>query len=380
MSYDRQIDQTCQHVVLNEALFIDDNRQTIFPARPIASGSQVKLFLNGATEVPRTGVQTKPASTSSKGGPFRIQTGVNDKFQIKVDQSAVLREVVLPPASSLTVDQLVRILNEASLGVVFSNAKGRLHLEGKLSGPSYSFMLPPTCTAASTLGLNTNRESRGKDVYPGWSLISTIRASDQQPIRYVLFDRPLRSSDDFVELSYATIQQECRRCGGLGVENDWRYDARGDVVKARDEALLIQECLKIFYTRLGSNPFHSWYGTNLLDHVGQKIAVASLIQNFITADINQAFARWQSIKRQQESVVGQVLSNAEYPFRLLSVEVRQSVDDVTVFFVSVKVQNRSGQVVLIDRGLSVPEPQDLLGSTAQQGVFRQSLQNYVLTG
>jgi hypothetical protein len=275
---------------------------------------------------------------------------------------------------------MVRLLNEARLGVYFTNTEGHVEVTGTVSGGRASFYLTSGCTLGSILGLTVNREYRGKDVLPGWYLINAPNVLSDRPLRYIVFEQPLRTNADFVEISYATIQQECRRCGGTGVENDWRYTTTGDVVEVRDEALLIQELLKLFYTEEGSNPFHDWYGTRLLDQIGQKIAVGSFIQNLIVADLYRAFGRWQSIKRQQEISIGQDVSDEEYPFRLLSVNVEQSKQDPTVFFVGVTVQNRSAKPIVIERGIRVPPPADLLGATQQQGIFRQSLSNYVLSG
>lgn len=379
MSYDRQIDQICQHTVVNEALYMEDDQRTINPTRSIAAGSNVRLVINGDTDVPAAGLRLPPSATGLRVGPFRIVAGVNDRFQVRVNQSQTLREVVIP-AATLTVDQIIRPLNEARMGLTFFNSGNRVGFRSNTEGAKASLFIPGTATLASTLGVASNLEYRGKDVFPAWSLVAASRTNNLWPYRYIVFDRPLRSNGDFVQLTYTTVQQECRRCGGVGVENDWRYTRTGDVVEVRDEALLIQECLKLFYTEEGSNPFHAWYGTRLLDQIGQKITVGGLVQNLIVSDIYRAFNRWQSIKRQQEVAVGQDVSDEEYPLRLLSVDVTQSNSDPTVFFVNVTVQNRSAKAVVINRGLRIPEPQDLLGSTQQQGLMRQSLRNYVLTG
>jgi hypothetical protein len=230
------------------------------------------------------------------------------------------------------------------------------------------------------LGISVNREYRGKNVVPGWYLLQAPGTVNIRPLRYIVFDQPLRSTIDYVEINYTTVQSECRRCGGTGVENDWRYTVTGDVIQVVDEALLIQEVLKLIFTEIESNPFHTWYGTSLNDQIGRKISVGNLLQNMIIQDIYRAFGRWQSIKKQQEIAIGQFVSDAEYPYRLLNVSVQQSQQDYTVFFVNMTVQNRSQTPIILDRGVRVPQPADLLGSTQEQGIFRESLRNYVLTG
>jgi hypothetical protein len=194
----------------------------------------------------------------------------------------------------------------------------------------------------------------------------------------IMFDTPLRSIGDYVELNYNTIQNQCRRCGGTGVEDDWRYGFNGDTGEVRDEALLIQEIEKDMFTVRGTNPFHTWYGSTINDTVGKKLAFGNFVQNLIVSDVTTTFNRWQSIKTQQQNVVRQFVSDKEFPFRLLSVTIQQSTQDPTVIYVNMTIQNRSTQPIQISRGLKLPLPLDLLGSTQQQGIIRQSLQMPVL--
>ena len=70
MSYDRQIDQVCQHTVVNEAVYVGADRVTIRPLKAIASGSHVQIYLNGATSLPNTGLTKAPAATGTRMGPF----------------------------------------------------------------------------------------------------------------------------------------------------------------------------------------------------------------------------------------------------------------------------------------------------------------------
>lgn len=380
MSYDRKLDQVCQHLVANEALYVTTDRKTIKPLRPISSIQGIKVRLNGALEVPATGVRQAPSGISTRWGTFKIETGVNDTFSFYTNGTSALRQIVVPASAAYSAEQLVHVLNAANTGLIFTTRDSYVRFESPYVGAGAVVFLPSSCTLGAYLGLPTNYEYRGKDICPGWSVIAAPRVLSDRPLQYIVFDKPLRSIADFVELNYPTLQQECRRCGGIGVENDWRYTQTGDVVEVRDEALLIQETLKLFYTEEGSNPFHPWYGTNLLDQIGQKVMLGSLVQNMIVADIYRAFGRWQSIKRQQEIAIGQFVSDSEYPFRLMSVNVEQSQQDPTVFFVSVTVQNRSAQPIVIDRGIRIPQPADLLGSTQQQGIFRDSLRGYVLSG
>jgi len=379
MSYDRQIDQVCPHTVVEEALYLSSDRMTIRPLRPISSLNSVTVRLNGQIEVPSMGVPLPASSMGLKEGPFTIAQGVNDTFAIAVAQGAT-QTVTLPAGSKIPAERIAALFNSSFQGVLFSVMGNKLAFKTLSDGRGASVFVRNTSTLATTLGIQTNREFRGQQNVPGWTLIGDPSALADRPTRLIVFDEPLRSGSCHVEIGYSTIRQECRRCGGTGVENDFRYSNDGEPVVIRDEALLLQELQKDFYTIRGTNPFHTWYGTALLETIGKKLTAGGFVQNLIVSDIYQAFNRWQSIKRQQEERVGQFVSDAEFPFRLLSVDLQQSTQDPTVVFVSITVQNRSNTPIQLERGLRIPQPTDLLGSTAQQGVIRQSLSNYVLTG
>ena len=350
MSYDRQIDQACQHLVTEEALFVSSDRQTVRPLRPISSAISVKVLLNNAIQVPSPGVFLPARSSGTRKGPFSIKPGVSDAFSLIVNQGTT-QTTTLPASNRMSSAQMAAQLNQRFSGVLFSVVDDRIAFESRDTGRGASIFVTGGSTAASLFGFQTNREFRGQQAVPGWTLINDPTTLEDRPTRLIMFDTPLRSGTDFVELSYTTLRQECRRCGGSGMENDWRYDGNGKVIEVRDEALLIQEIQKDIYTIRGSNPFHSWYGTGLIETIGKKITAGNFVQNIIVSDIYTAFNRWQSIKRQQEDDVGQAISDREFPARLLAVNLEQSVQDPTVIFVSVTIQNRSNDPIQLTRGL-----------------------------
>ncbi len=371
MSLDRQIDQVCPHAVYEEALFVGSDRMTIRPLRPVASVASIEVLLNHEVRVPSYGVALPAKSTGTKEGPFTIQTGINDVFRARVNQG--LEQVALFPASNrASVASIADFLNARIRGVWFTEEGGRLAFQSRSVGKPASVFIPATSTLAAAVGIQVNREYRGQQLVPGWTAIGDPATTSDRPTRLVVFDEPLRSGSDFVEINYTTVQQECRRCGGTGVEHDWRYDSQGGVVLTSDENLLIQELRKCFYTTIGTNPFHTWYGTSLVDTIGKKLTAGGFVQNLIVSDLYQAFSRWQSVKRQQEEKVGQEVTDKEFPFRLLSVDLQQSTKDPTVVFVNVTVQNRAGDSIPLNRALKIPQPYALLDSPAQ-AVANQNL-------
>lgn len=361
MSFDRDINQICPHLVAEEALYLSADRQTIRPLRPISSSTSVNVFLNHAVQVPSSGVQTSAKVTGVRRGPFTVSTGVNDTVQIIVNQGSP-QTVMLPAVNKMSAIQVAGRLNQQLTGVTFSVVNESLSVSTVTSGPGSSILFTAASTASPLFGINVNREFRGQQLVPGWTLVTDPTTLADRPTRLVVFDTPLRSDSNFVELSYSTIREECRRCGGSGFENDWRFDVNGKQIEIRDEDLLIQELQKAFYTIRGSNPFHADYGTGLIEAIGKKLSAGGFTQNLIVADIHQQFNQWQGIKKQQEESVGQPVSDREFPLRLLSVNIQQSSSDPTVIFVDITVQNRSNDPIQLTRGLKIPQALQLATS------------------
>ena len=379
MSYDRQLDQVCPHTIASEAIFPDPDSRTVRPLRPIAAQGSVAVKLNGDIPVPASGVMQEGSVLSARQGPFVINAGVNDRVILRVaglpDQT-----LIAPSTSGITAARLANHLNPLVSGVIFFDSNGRLGLRTAVKGKAAAFLTGTGSTLLASIGIPVNREYRGLNIVPGWSLVRDPNSLSVRPLRNIVFNEALRGFRDFVEIDYSTESQECRRCGGTKMENDWRYGSNGEVVQVVDEALLIQEVQKITFTLKGSNQFHTWYGTSLLDAVGKKITPGNVLQNLIVSDIQTAFRRWQSIKRQQEEVVGQEVSDREYPFALVSVVLNQSTVDPTVMFVKVNIKNRSNDEVILDRGIRFPLPLDFVQANSAMGAIRQSLSDYVLNG
>ena len=296
MSYDRQIDQICPHRVVEESLFLDASATVAKPLRPISNANSVEVRLNGAISVPSHGVYSSATSWGTKPGPYTITPGVNDQLRIRVNNGPE-QVVTIPGGVKISADQIATMLTAGVKGVQFYVQERRIAFRSDLQGPDATVFIPVSATLAPVLGIPTPRHWRGKVITPGWSLVNDPFTLNDRPTRLVVFDQSLKGFGDFVELNYVTLQQECRRCGGSGIENDWVYGSRGEVIQVVDEALLIQEIQKIMFTVRGTNSFHNWYGTSILDSVGQKLVFGGLLQNILVGDVYQAFNRWQSMKR-----------------------------------------------------------------------------------
>ena len=378
MSYDRQIEHVCPHIVREEALYVEPDYRTIKPLRPIASVDSVIVRLNSLVTVPSEGVYAPARAFGSIGGPFTIVAGSNDVLMLQVGSSEPVR-VTVPAADGISTQQLANLLANQVPGVSFAASDNRIVMRTAMLGWDATMALRPGSTMASVIGLPVGRVWRGRTVAPGWSLVRAPGVLSDRPARWIVFDEPLKGFSDYAEIDYSTVQQECRRCGGLGIEHDWRFAGDGKVVAVRNENLLRQEVLKMIYTIQGSNVFHSWYGSGLIDSIGSKILDGALVQSTISADIQRGFKRWQSIKKQQEEAVGQEVTDGEYPFALQGVSVRQSARDPTVIFVTINIRSRAtSQPFELTRGIRTAQPDDLLGSTQAQGILRQIQNGLVL--
>lgn len=367
MSYDVKIDWTCPHYIREEALFVGADRTTVRPTMPIISGSSVRVRLNGDLEVPMPGVVAPGKAISSKKEPFNIVAGANTLVVEVVGVGTYT--TVFPPGQGWSAEQLVRRLASQTPGIEFKAVGGRIVIQTRATLGSRFRVLAAGTTIATVLGLPTGRFWSATSVAPSWTLIRDEQVIYPIPTQTLMFDEPLHGFRNFVELDYVTRQEYCRRCSGLGVEHDFRYDSRGEVITVRNEDLLLQEVQKTTFTIRGSNPFVLWYGSLLTTMIGQKISEAGINPQFIENDLRETFRRWQQVKRLQETV--QTVSDEEYPFNVSQLTVTQSTVDPTVILVNAVIQNRSNRVITLDRGIRLPSD----GTT--DGTIRQSIDNFV---
>lgn len=270
MSYDRRLEQVCTHEVAEEALLFNSDRISIRPQRPIAAAASVKVRFNSLIDVPPSGVHIPAVAKGSAPGPFSVKAGVNDTLSFAINGGPP-STIVAPSGTSLTASNLAKALTAQVSGLLFTTTKRQqIQAVTAARGQEAQLQFKAGSTLASMLGLVVGRVYRGQEIYPRWSLINDPNTLSDRPTRFIVFDRAIDSASDFVEVSYTTVRQECRRCGGVGVENDWRYDRAGQIIRVRNADLLSQEVLKITYTVKGSNPFHPWYGTGFWMLLGKS--------------------------------------------------------------------------------------------------------------
>lgn len=330
-----------------ELLTVSDDRTTVTPLRPISSANSIVLRLNGETLALQEGVFTGASVVSAKEGPFNL-TGASLTLSLA---GAADQVYTSPTGVGVSARRVADYLNLGLVGAQFDvSSRGRLEVRSLNKGPAATLKL--SGPLAVQLGFPPGREYRGTTICPPWSIVNDPNTLLDRPLKLIIFDEPLRTSANYVEIDYATLREECRRCGGLGREQDWRY-SRGKVVEARDEDLLLQEFTKALFTIKGSNPFAPWYGSDLERRIGGKQVSGGLVKSLITQDVHETWRNYQNIKRQYEAT-GARLTDAEYPYQLNQVSVTDHPSDPTTLYLHITISSRSLRPTPITRALKLP--------------------------
>jgi len=328
---------------------LDEDRRTLRTVIPPSSTS-VEVCVNGKA-VPPGGILTAVQISGLQPGPFTIEADDNAEVLISVNGGAT-QSVTLPTGVAVSAALVASAINDGVEGISVESERGRIVITQDLKGESATVLLDGG-NAHATLGFPETRLYRGRVGFPGWRLVRDP-LSPVSSDRVVYFDRALPASDDRFELSYLTQRSLCRRCGGLGIENDFRYGTQGDVILIQNESLLLQEVEKIVFTIQGSNVFHQWYGTSLINLIGTKISGPNggqFLETRLVSEIQTALDRYISIKARQATE--QPVTTREQLSRIVSIEVIQDRVDPTIFRVKVALENRANQLVRFEDTLFV---------------------------
>jgi len=345
MAKDLLLKHVCPHFVVREWLAIESDRTIINTVR-LPSSVRVEVRANGII-IPNGGL-TSPVSVASRNAePFEITRNVNDELRFTVNEGS-LQTVFLPTGQNVTTALIVEAINEQAQGLVAEESNRRIRLTTDTTGESTTLYLQGG-SAHTTLGFTSSRFYRGKTIFPAWNL--TRRPNTVDPLeRRIEFANPVRTADDIFEVSYFTRRQECRRCSGLGIENDIRFDDRGDPIFVTGIDLLAQEVEKITFTIRGSNVFYNWYGTSITDLIGTKIIRGgSLIETQLLTEISNTLERFRSVKTQQAGL--QPVGDQEFFQRVRNISVVQDPDDPTVFRIRIDIQNAADEVAQLQQNL-----------------------------
>jgi phage baseplate assembly protein W len=347
MSKDLLLKHRCPHHVVEEWLSLENDRRTLLPLRN-PSSKEIKILWNRRV-VPPQGLYSKVEITSLVAEPYEIESGDNDELSFSVSGGSV-QTIVLPEGRQVKAGTLVEAINESANGLEAQVSRGRITLQLHNAGPETTLKMEDG-SAHGTLGLSPLRSYRGRTIVPAWNLVRDPKDVDPHA-RKIVFDEALRANDDIFEVSYYTRRSECRRCLGLGIENDLRHDRKGEPIWAEGQTLLLQEVDKIIFTIQGSHVFHRWYGTNIMDMIGSKIVGGGQqVEVQLVSEISNALSKYQQIKEEQSMY--QPVVDSEMLQRVVSLDVSQDANDPTVFYVQIDLQSRAGKVESLEDTLLV---------------------------
>jgi hypothetical protein len=159
--------------------------------------------------------------------------------------------------------------------------------------------------------------------------------------KMIQFRYKWRSTLDYFEVTYGTLKGFCPKCVGLGEVDDLSWDVRGQLTQTRNEKLLLQNLEKFVVTYLGSNPFHPFVGTSLINLIGQRVVDFDYLTSQITQEVHTTLGKLKDLQ-QQYVRAGRAMTAGEQLESIRSVKVTRA-EDPTIVMVEVTVTAQSGQ-------------------------------------
>lgn len=374
MSFDFATNQLCSHQVYFERAYLNPDQKTIpFPYDPTVSS--VELYID-QMKIPPSGLYTYAFLPFSLPEPYRIKIGVNDLLYLSFGNGSP--QFVKLISGNLTARDLAIYLQKLfpSYYIFVQNKRVVIQTTNRVKGNAFQFVDPrwtdkteslittsQVLRAYETLGIVPGRMVKSVKLFPEWSVINYTESPI--PNKLIRFKEEILNNDPVIEINYITSAYNCRRCQGTKFEFDYRVK-NGNYEIVRNTDLLAQEFDKFLITKIGSHWKWSWLGSNLVNRVGGKGSTGFVsATSAITLDVNQAFKTYQDIKQQQsQRFPTQNVSDAEFPNRLLNLDVQTLPNDPTAVIVSSTIVSKSREPVESVRVVGNPDPVMLAGSTS----------------
>lgn len=367
MSFDFATENVCTHEVFAELASIDPFvRNTVRFLRPPVS-SRVSVQINDV-DIPPDGLYSTASITFTRPEPYRIKVGVNDLLYLGIGNDPP-RLIQIVPGPNVPARDLVLNLQRQIQDLAFEDVNGRVKISARFPSKNKAFVFhdprwtdktssmpntPRILGAYAELGITPGRAASGIKMFPGWQVMADPNSFVDEKI--LVFDEPVPNRFPTVTLRYVTDAGNCRRCFGSRFEFDYSVkDGTYETVQGAD--LLFQEFDKFLFTKAGSHWKWPWIGTNITDRIGGKAATSTgHSQAFITMDVTQAFKAYQDIKKQQDNLLLQRVTDDEFPVSLDGLTVQYSTVDPTVAVVSAGITTRSRGTVELKRLVGNPSP------------------------
>ena len=336
MSKDLQIAFACPHYTRYERARLDSGVY-INTASPINGSGLIEIRRDGEILDPNGNIR-EAIITTPNVSPFRVRKTSN-VLTITTTEGYTNTISLTPKIYSSTslIAQIKDLLG--NIGVKETKNKALEFSDGKLG---VGFTLRGSLLKA--LGFSNQKQTvKTKRTTPSWNLYPVLNGYG------IKFSKKL-APEGLLEVSYLTEKKFCRRCGGTGVENDFRFGVSGDVQKVQDTDLLYQNVAKILLTEIGSNSYHRWYGSNAMKLIGQKNNAA--LQVALRMSVQQALSKFQRL--QQDLKKYQNITQEERLVSVQSVDVAQLNDNATAVLCNVVIKSGSNRPVSVNIVFSVP--------------------------
>ena len=210
---------------------------------------------------------------------------------------------------------------------------------------------------------------RDNSFIPPPIVAGTYRGPRVQNKKKLYFDKSLRSRDDIFELTYFTDERNCRRCHGLRLEDDIRFDLQGKPIQVRNNQKLLQDVQKFVFTMLGSNPFHELVGTNAFTLIGSKLSNIQLTSLKLQQEITTTLQVYQ--ERQITQATVQEVTDSEMLFKVISVNVERNDQDPSIIDIRIVFSNNTFGETEIAESVTIPG--------FNQALFGDARKSYGLT-
>lgn len=371
MSTDVQLAFLCPHVIGEERVALSADRVTLTTRYPIGGAKLLRVLVNNEYEVlPGSGISTRAALSASRPEPYLVVAGE----QTLTIQTAFRQATTTLPPGYLTADQLVSTLNALAFvpndRPFFVAEKDELSTlvlrENQRVGPESQIKV--LGSAAANLGFDFQFGSVGRIVVPPFSLVrrTAVGATSDLDLGYEIRFRAPVQANYYFSVTYPTPWNLCPRCRGTEVENDYRFNDRGETLQVADNNLLYQACLKVILTDLGSNLYAQWYGSSVSSSIGTKAAAGA--QAAIQQSVRTALNNLQGLQTSQAKY--QRITAKERLYSVDQVSVTPDPQDPTVFLINVQIRSYSSDPINIDIVYTTP------GAYALPGTNRLSLGRY----
>lgn len=206
---------------------------------------------------------------------------------------------------------------------------------------------PYPLASAASLKVRVN----GVVLSPSTYVIKTVR----QPLSLVLisnieFYNKIKDYDPIIELFYVAIAETCPKCLNVKNIDDFYINGHGDFEMVSKELLLLQQVEKIITTKLSSNAFHTWYGTELHSLIGTKIFDRQLLYSRIREQVTNSIDKLRTVQKQMLAS-GRSFDPGELFGKLLKIDV-EDTEDPSMILVTVTFTSQSGNSIEYSQYLS----------------------------